>query len=144
MATFGLTQFIDRPVADVFTAVIHVENFPAWSPNNHKSARRLSDGEIREGTQFEIEIKGFGKVLQRLEEFEPNKRVRIVPDIKMLAGGHRFLFRPEGSGTRLDHELEMSPKGLFVLMTPMMVMMGKRNLREVTDALKAHLEGGPK
>jgi uncharacterized protein YndB with AHSA1/START domain len=140
MATFTLTQYIDRPVAEVFDTVIHVEAFPTWSPNNHKSARRLSDGEIGEGARFEIEIKGFGKVLQTLEEFELNKRVRIVPHIKMLGGGHRFIFKPEGNGTRLDHELEMTPKGLFKLMTPMMVMMGKRNLREVTDALKAHLE----
>jgi hypothetical protein len=140
MPTFTLSQYIDRPVADVFNTVIHVENFPAWSPNNHKSARRLSEGEIGEGAQFEIEIKGFGKVQQTLEEFQPNQRVRIVPHIKMLAGGHRFLFKPEGSGTRVDHELEMRPKGLFILMTPMMLLMGKKNLREVTDALKAHLE----
>jgi hypothetical protein len=79
-------------------------------------------------------------VLQTLEEFDANKRVRIVPHIKMLSGGHRFLFKPEGQGTRVDHELEMTPKGFFVLMTPMMVMMGKKNLREVTDALKAWLE----
>lgn len=142
MSKFTLTQHIARPVAEVFDAVIHVENFPAWSPKNHKSARRLSDGEIGEGARFEIEIKGFGKVLQTLAEFERNKRVRIVPHIKMLSGGHRFIFSPDGNGTRIDHELEMTPKGFFVLMTPMMTMMGKRNLREVTDALKAHLERG--
>jgi hypothetical protein len=139
---FTLSQYIDRPVSEVFSAVIHVENFPAWSPNNHKSARRLSAGEIGEGAQFEIEIKGFGKVLQTLEEFELDRRVRIVPHIKMLSGGHRFLFKPEGKGTRVDHELEMNPKGFFKLMTPMMVLMGKKNLREVTDALKAYLERG--
>jgi hypothetical protein len=138
--TFTSSQYIDRPVADVFDTVIHVENFPAWSPNNHKSARRLSEGPIGEGARFEIEIKGFGKVVQTLEEFEANKRVRIVPSIKMLSGGHRFIFKSEGQGTRIEHELEMKPKGLFVLMTPMMLMMGKKNLREVTDALKAWLE----
>jgi hypothetical protein len=37
MPTFTLSQYIDRPVADVFNTVIHVENFPAWSPNNHKA-----------------------------------------------------------------------------------------------------------
>ena len=141
MPVFKLSQTINRPVSEVFNTVVHVERFPDWSPNNHKSARRLSQGEIGEGSQFEIEIKGFGKVHQTLEEFERNKRVKIVPHIKMLSGGHRFSFSSEGpSATRIDHELEMFPKGIFKLMTPFMFRMGKKNLDEVTTALKAYLE----
>src|SRR5258708_1035312 len=120
MPTFELTQVIDCPVGDVFATVVHIERFPEWSPRNHRSARRLSDGKIGEGARFEIEIKGFGKVIQTLEEFELNHRVRIVPHIKMLEGGHRFIFTAQGNSTRIDHQLAMRPKGIVKLLTPVM------------------------
>src|SRR6266849_8105937 len=73
MPTFELTQVIGCPVGEAFATVIHVERFPEWSPRNHRSARRLSDGKISGGARFEIEIKGFGKVIQTLEEFGPDR-----------------------------------------------------------------------
>jgi uncharacterized protein YndB with AHSA1/START domain len=139
MAVFKLTQFIDRPIEEVFNTVIHLEEFPRWSPQN-PSARRLSQGEIGEGSRFEMEIKGFGLVPQTLEEFERNARVRVVPHIKQLAGGHRFIFTDLGARTRVDHEMEMTPKGAFVLMLPVMYLVGRRNLKLTTGALKNYLE----
>ena len=43
--------------------------------------------------------------------------------------------------TRIDHELEMQPKGAFVLFAPMMGMIGRKNLRDTANALQTHLEG---
>jgi uncharacterized protein YndB with AHSA1/START domain len=139
IAVLRLSQVIRRPVEDVFEAVIHVERFPEWNPRN-PSARRLSGGEIAEGSRFELEVKGFGKVPQTLEEFERNGRVRIVPRFKMLEGGHRFVFTAQGGQTRIDHELEMRPKGVFRLMAPMMWLVGRRNLQETARNLQRHLE----
>ena len=110
MAVFKLTQIIDRPVDEVFNTVIHLEDFPKWSPQN-PTATRLSDGEIGEGSRFEMEIKGFGLVPQTLEEFDRNRRLRVVPHIRQIAWGHRFIFSDLGGRTRLDHEMEMTPKG---------------------------------
>ena len=62
--------------------------------------------------------------------------------MKMMGGGHRFLFRAEGKGTRIDHELEMLPRGIFKLMSPMLAMIGKANLRDTAAALKLYLEKG--
>ena len=140
MATYKLSQQIDRPVTEVFQAVIHLEDFPRWSPQN-PSARRVSNGEIGEGSTFELEIKGFGMVPETLREFEQNRRVMVVPNIKQLAGGHRFTFTDIGGGkTRIEHELEMRPKGVFRLMMPVMWFTGKRNLHLTIDALKRYLE----
>ncbi|MEA3201567.1 MAG: hypothetical protein QOE90_2995 [Thermoplasmata archaeon] len=135
-----MSQVIRRPVKDVFEAVIHVERFPEWNPRN-PSARRLSEGAIAQGASFELEIKGFGKVRQTLEEFERDARVRIVPHMRALEGGHRFVFTAQGGQTRIDHELEMRPQGAFRLMTPMMWLVGKKNLRETARHLQRHLEG---
>ena len=57
-----------------------------------------------------------------------------------MTGGHRFLLTAEGARTRVDHELEMTPKGLFKLFAPLMGVMGGRNLRDTADALQSYLE----
>lgn len=139
MPVFKLTQSIDRPVEEVFNTVIHLEDFPKWSPQN-PSARRISSGEIGEGSRFEMEIKGFGLVPQTLEEFQRNHRVRVVPHIKQIEGGHRFIFTDLGGKTRIDHEMEMTPKGVYRLMLPVMYLIGRRNLKLTVGALKKHLE----
>ena len=139
MAVVKRTQVINKPVDVVFQTVVDVANFPKWNPTT-PSARKLTTGEIGEGTQFELEIRGFGKVQQELREFERNKRVRIVPSMRFLSGGHRFLFTAQGSSTRIDHELEMTPKGFFKIFSPFMGMMGARNLRDLANALQRYLE----
>jgi uncharacterized protein YndB with AHSA1/START domain len=139
MPLIRLTQVIRRPVGDVFAAVVDVEQFPRWNPTT-KTARKLSAGEAGNGTRFELEITGFGKTIQELQEFEPNRRVRLVPHIKMMEGGHRFLFTGDGGQTRVDHELEMRPTGWFKWMSPVMGIVGRRNLRATAAALKEFLE----
>ena len=67
--------------------------------------------------------------------------MRIVPHIKTLEGGHRFRLTEEGpKATRVDHELEMRPEGLFRLLAPLMGVIGRKNLRDTANALQAHLE----
>jgi uncharacterized protein YndB with AHSA1/START domain len=139
MALVKHTQVINRPVEEVFQTVVDVTNFPKWNPTT-PSARKLSTGEIGDGTRFELEIRGFGKVEQELREFERNKRVRLVPSFKLLSGGHRFIFTAEGTRTRIDHELEMMPHGVFKVLTPFMGMMGRKNLRDTANALQDYLE----
>ena len=139
MAVVKRSQVINKPVDVVFQTVVDVANFPNWNPST-PSARKLSNGEIGNGTRFELQIRGLGKVQQELREFDRNKQVRIVPDSKLVSGGHRFIFTAEGAKTRIDHELEMTPKGIFKIFTPLMGMMGKKNLLDLANALQTYLE----
>ena len=84
MAVVKRTQVINKPVDVVFQTVVNVANFPNWNPTT-PSARKLSNGEIGNGTRFELEIRGFGKVQHELREFDRNKQVRPVPGFKLLA-----------------------------------------------------------
>ena len=141
MPTFKLSQTIERPASDVFAAIVDVANLAKWNPTI-KSSRKLSEGAPAEGTRFEMEIQGFGNVPQTLEEVQRDKSARYVPHFNAMSGGHRFLLTAQGPKTQVDHELEMTPKGVFVLMTPFMGMMGRKNLRRTADALKQYLERG--
>lgn len=139
MTVLRRTQVIERSVADVFDVIMRGGDFATWNPTI-RASRQVSPGEIGNGTRFEWDLRGFGTVPQELQEFERNRRVRIVLDISKLAGGHRFTLTAVDDTTRVDHELEMRPKGVFVLMSPLMTMMGRRNLRTTAEALQKHLE----
>lgn len=139
MPILRLTQVIKRPAHDVFAVIADAGSFATWNPTI-RSSRQLTPGGPAEGSQFEWALRGFGAVRQELQEYEPDRRVRIVPDMRALSGGHRFMLTEHGEETRVDHELEMTPRGLFVLMTPLIWMTGRRNLRATAAALKRHLE----
>lgn len=139
MPTFNLQQTIHAPIEDVFATVSNLETFEEWNPTI-KSARKLSDGEISDGTEFEFQVRGVGKTVQRLEQFKKNRRVRLVPQSGPVVAGHLFALTGEGENSRIDHELEMNPKGLFILFSPMMSKMGEKNLRDTADALQGYLE----
>ena len=140
-AFFTISQTIGRPVDEVFQTAARLDEFPSWSPRN-PWARKLTPGEIAEGTRFEMGIKGFGKVTNELREFEPNRRMMVVPLIGMFDGGHRWIFTELGDGaTRIDHELELHPKGVFRLMGPMLRANGRKTVTETAEALQRRLEG---
>ena len=62
MARITRTQVINRERSDVFNTVIDGGNFASWNPTV-RSSRKLTDGEIGEGTRFEWNLKGFGTVV---------------------------------------------------------------------------------
>jgi uncharacterized protein YndB with AHSA1/START domain len=139
VAVLTRSQVIRRPIDEIFDVIVDGGNFAAWNPTI-RASRQLDGGEVGEGARFEWDLRGFGKVVQELEEFDRPTRVRIVPHTRMLEGGHRFRLTAQGDATRVDHELEMRPKGLSKLLAPMMGMIGRKNLRDTANALQAHLE----
>jgi uncharacterized protein YndB with AHSA1/START domain len=139
VAVLKRTQIIKRPVDEVFEVVADAGSFAEWNPTI-RASRRLDEGEIGDGSRFEWDLRGFGKVIQEFAEFERNAQVRIVPHMRQLEGGHRFRFTAQGGATRVDHELQMRPKGVFGLFAPLMGMMGRKNLRDTANALQARLE----
>src|SRR5215831_6008354 len=142
MATiiYKTSQVIKAPVEKVFKTIIEIENFPKWNPTTAVT-RKISTGETKQGSEFEMKVRGFGMVKQTLDEFETNKQVMIVPHIKTLGGGHRFIFKRLGDNeTQVDHEMVMIPKGIFKLFSPMMKSMGKKNVHALAGCLQKYLE----
>ena len=140
MAIFKRSQVINAPIDDVFSVITDGEHWASWNPTV-RASRRIDDGPIGEGTRFEWELRGVGKVIQELQEFDPPRQVRILSHAKQTSGGHRFRLTAQGKSTRIDHELEVRPKGAFVLFAPMIGMVGRKNLRLTANALQTRLEG---
>ena len=109
MAILRHTQEIERSVEDVFGTVIGGGRFATWNPTISAS-RQLTPDPIGEGTRVEWKLRGFGNVEQELQEFEPNRRVRIVPH-PSLSGGHRFTPTDLGGRTASITSSRWSPSG---------------------------------
>jgi uncharacterized protein YndB with AHSA1/START domain len=139
MAVITRSQTINAPIEKVFDAIADGGSFAAWNPTI-RSSRRLDSGEVGNGTRFEWDLRGFGKVEQELQEFDRPDQVRIVPHIKQMQGGHRFRLTAHDGSTRVNHELEMRPKGAFLVFAPLMGIIGRKNLKDTANALQAHLE----
>ena len=139
MAVITRSQVINAPIEAVFDTIVDGGNFASWNPTI-RSSRRLDDRLPGDGARFEWKLRGIGAVVQELQEFRRPDRVRIVPQMKALAGGHRFTLTAKGRSTRVDHELEMRPTGAFIVMAPIMGIVGRRNLKDTANALRAHLE----
>ena len=142
MAVITHTQVIDAPIDRVFNAVMDAGNYAAWNPTVTAS-RRLDEGELRDGSRFEWQLKGVGTAILEFQEFERNARVRFVQQTRRIFGAHRFRFSAQGRGTRIDHELEIVPRGLLRLLGPMITRNGRSNLRQTAEALQTYIEGTP-
>jgi len=110
MALITRTQVIDPSIDATFTLIVDGGKFASWNPTI-QSSRRLDAGEIGEGSRFEWDRRGFGKVQQELQEFDRPRQVRIVPHTKQIEGGHRFRLSSEGERTRIEHDSRCVPRG---------------------------------
>lgn len=137
--TVRQSQRIARPPEEVFAVIVRLDEYPTWNPTV-KRAARISKGPIGEGSEFDFWIQGFGRTRQTLREFEPGRRLRLVPSSRMYVGGHRFELAPQGGGTRIDHTLDLEPRGLMRLMTPMLRKIMTKNLADTAAALQAYVE----
>ena len=140
MAVITRTQVINKPVEEVFDLLADLGSWAKWNPTI-RSSRWVDDQPHGNGARFEWGLRGLGKVVQELGEFKPHVHLRIVTDLKPVKGGHRMRLTGNGDATRVDHELELTPNGIFKLFGPMLVMNGRKNLRDTAKAISAHFEG---
>ena len=68
--SYKTSQTIKAPVKKVFRAIIEIENFPKWTPTAAVT-RKVGKGETGQGSEFAMNVRGFGMVKQTLDEFIP-------------------------------------------------------------------------
>lgn len=121
MAHAERTVTVDRPIAEVFAFLADGTNNPAWRPEV-TTIRHVSGSGL--GTEYAQTMKGPGGRSipgdYRLTRFDEPNRL----DFEVTAGPARpsgsFVLRDTGSGsTEVTFTLDLKPRGLMVLMTPM-------------------------
>ena len=142
MARIAGELVIDRPVDEVFDFVADEQNEPRYNPRIRR-AEQLSPGPIGRGTRFRAEAVTLGRTVGMTIEYTAYERPRrLASSIHMpaadIAGTLRF--DPVANGTRMGWSWVVRPHGLYRLLTPVIVRVGRRQEQENWGGLKGFLE----
>lgn len=144
MDGFESSIVINRPTGEVFAFLADLENDAKWR-REWVAATKVSDGPIGVGTRFRL----IGKFLAWenateyvATEYEPDRTAAW----KAVSGPLPLIFRRTFEGvegaTRVTIRYEGEMRGLLGLVRPVLVGMGRRQLRGDFPILKRLMETG--
>jgi uncharacterized protein YndB with AHSA1/START domain len=133
---------IHRPVQEVFDFVADERNEPRYNPRICR-AEQLSPGPIGRGTRFRAEAVTLGRTTGMTIEYTIYERPRrLASSIRMPAADitGTLRFDPVTNGTRMGWSWLVRPRGLYRLLSPVIVRVGRRQEQENWGGLKRFLE----
>lgn len=137
---------IHRLVEDVFDFVADERNEPRYNAQMLR-AEQISAGPLGRGTRFRAESTVRGRTVPMTIEFTAYERPhRVASSTRLSTMDIRgtLTFDPVPEGTRMRWSWELAPRGMLKLLTPLVVMMGRRQEKTIWSGLKHYLEAlGP-
>jgi uncharacterized protein YndB with AHSA1/START domain len=133
---------IDRPLEEVFDFVADERNEPRYNSQMTR-AEKISPGPIGVGTQFHSVMTGLGGTADMTIEFtvfERPKRIAETTHLSNMDIRGELLFERVPRGTRMTWTWDIQPRGLLMLMGPLIRLMGERQERTIWTGLKQVLE----
>jgi len=142
MNEFEITTVINRPVEEVFAALIDFDKTPRWNPGVAE-VRQTSDGPIGVGTT----TVWIGHFLGRRYE-SPSEFTEYVPNQKIVDKTTSGPFQLDvettldavDGGTRLTAHFQGESRGFFKLAEPVVVRLAKKQFETAYENLKELLE----
>jgi carbon monoxide dehydrogenase subunit G len=142
MNEFEVTTVIDRPVEDVFAAVLDIAKYPLWTPGLLEVQRTGEDPLEVGGTMVYV-----GTFLGRRYE-SPVTCTTLIENKQLTTtttGGPFFLevdqrLEPDGAGTKLTVHCKGESRGFFKLAEPLVIRLTQRQFDTGGSNLKALLE----
>lgn len=134
---------INRPPGEVFAYVADLRNEPKW----HVDIDEVPPGTDAipvPGHTYALKFKPFmGKTEGTFTALEVVTGTRVVyrGDFAGLQPTITYHVEPSDGGTKFTRAVEMRPRGIKTLMTPMMAMMVPRRNKLFVRNLKQTLEG---
>lgn len=130
---------IERPAEVVWDYFTDVANDPDWNPSAIK-ARKTSAGPLGVGSTFHVVRKLSGPM--KLEYTEYSRPLRW--SLRGVGRGMSFTYSadlsPSGSATELTSTMNLEPKGLLSVLSPVLRSVTAKQLSQVHAALKRKLE----
>jgi hypothetical protein len=135
---FQASVIINRPLSDVFALVADFEDWPKWE-GSYLEVKRQSPGADMPGAVYWCKRKSPSVAESRfiVSEYEPDKELGINGDwVGFLKPVASFYFESVPEGTRVTCVGKPQLRGLFQLLQPMMVSIGRRLNAEYLGNLK--------
>ena len=128
---------IERPIDEVFELATCLRRCVVWR-SALLTSTKTSDGPVGVGTTFDQEVRMLGKSRINtavITEYQPPRRFVYKHVSGLSAYEARFLFEPEGNGTRFTVDLEGEPASLWLKMVPESLV-----LRQIRDTITAEMD----
>lgn len=137
-----LTLEVGKPVDEVFDYFADFRNENEWNVVAH-DVRMLTDGAIGPGVRFAGEYQGMGRLEYEIIEYDRPRYLKTHGTSRMMHFVSTFTFSSRGAGTRVDATLDPSPTGLMRVLTPVMGLFVKGQMRKGMSSLRETLEARP-
>ena len=110
---------LNRPPETVCDFLADFENEPALNPACI-SVTKTSPGPIRTGATYVGRMRKIGSVQMTLVTHEPQRRFVTSEHSRMATGRFDFRIMPHAEGTRVEVDAQLTPRGPFRLLQPLM------------------------
>jgi carbon monoxide dehydrogenase subunit G len=134
---------VRRPLAEVFEYLVDFSNAAEWDPGVAE-ARKLTDGAVRVGSEFDVVALFRGKrhrFRYVVTGLEPQRRVVLAGDGERAASVDEIAVEPAGDGTRITYIADFHLKGIFRPAGPLLAPMINRMGDDALAGLKSVLDG---
>ena len=136
---------IKRPADRVFTFTTEAKSWPKWQ-SIIPASEQTSDGPVGIGTTFRGTVHMMGlsmKWTSRATEYEPPKKFgKVITTAAMINNQHNTYESIDG-GTRFTILYDMKVRGIFKLLSSMIVSTMQKELKKSLGNLKNVLEAQP-
>lgn len=139
-----VSETIARAPAEVFRVVSDVRNEPQWH-TDVLEARLTNNGEIAQGSVFDIKIKpsmGVSGGTITIEELDPPHRVVMRGHMGKMEPTVTHLVEPLPAGSRFTRQVDLKLPFPMAVMTPLVRRMILKANRGFVANLKRVLEAG--
>lgn len=143
MAKMASTVVIARPVEEVFTFFLNLDESAPRTDASVEYVLKTPDGPSRQGTTFRLRQRNLGKTRETTTRFtavENNRRIEFEAEIGPLRPKCDLTFEPAGGGTRVTFGGDSNPVGLLKPLSPIFNRKGQQVWGQRLARIKAILE----
>ena len=142
MATYRCTIHSPRSVEDAFDYMARFSNAREWDPSA-VSAKDLTEGPVRLGSEFEVVVRSFGRELPfqyRVTEYDRPHRVVVRAERGSITSEDIMTVTalPDG-GSAVTYQAELRTSGLSRLLAPVLAVAFQRIGAAAEGGLRQYL-----
>ena len=130
---------------ELFTLLTTPERIPEWAGSIQEAGRRAA-GELAVGATFWNRVRFLGRTWEheyRVTTYDPPSHFAFETVAATVPSRQSWRFEATGPCTRLDHVVVGEPGRFFGILTPLLRLLGSRQIRANLVTLKRLAEAGP-
>jgi carbon monoxide dehydrogenase subunit G len=143
MIDYAVEFDVQKPPSEVFAVLDDFASTPRWN-SRCVEVKQVSPGPHQEGARLLYVYRDPGRQGQMdgvISAYEPNRALKMQYHDRMMEISVGFKLEPKGSGTHVQHEIQISPRSLVArLMTPVIRGATRKQTQDSVEKLKALLK----